>query len=138
MRYLRLLAVIGLVFAYPAAVAMAHKAPTKTETRALNKAYDNFIHFPVPAGCFTYSVSTANPSWAVQAPSSKPQRELPVICAKFSVGRVLFHRTGGRWRPYAATASNKGTGRCKLVGKPRPGPNRVVVPLAVARDLKLC
>ena len=130
MRYVKLVAVLAAVCAYPA-VAFAHKAPSVSQKKALVKAFDNNVKEPVPAKCLREEVSTANSSWAWVEFGVSHSGKLPVICAKFaSDGRVVFHFKGGKWHWVTSGSDfHNGNGGCSLNGK---------LPKKVISDLDLC
>jgi hypothetical protein len=130
MKYLKLFSALAVLAAYPA-VALAHKAPTKSQRTALVKAFDRNVKEPVPAKCLRAEVSTANASWAYVEFGFSHTGRLPVICAKFAAdGRAIFHFRAGRWR-WVTSGSDfrNGNGGCSLNNK---------VPRNVIKDLSLC
>ncbi len=130
MRYLKLVVVLAAVCAYPA-VALAHKAPSKSQQKALVAAFDKSLKEPVPGQCLREEISTANTSWATVQFGFKHSGKLPVICAKFAAdGKVIFHFKKGAWR-WVGSGSDfrNGDGGCSLTGK---------MPKKVISDLDLC
>ena len=130
MRYVKVLAVLAALGAYPAA-ALAHKAPSKSQRSALVKAFDRNVKEPVPAKCLREEVSTANRSWAYVQFGFSHNGGLPVICAKFaSDGKVVFHFQKGKWH-WVTSGSDfrNANGGCSLTGK---------LPRKVISDLDLC
>jgi hypothetical protein len=130
MRYVKLMAVLVAVCAYPA-VALAHKAPTKRQRTALVRATDSYLHEPIPGRCLHEEISTPNTSWAQVGFAPGPNGHLPVICAKFAAdGVILFHFRAGQWRFKAAGSDfHNGSGGCALSKS---------VPHKVIADFKLC
>jgi hypothetical protein len=130
MRYVKLLAVLVTVCAYPA-VAFAHKAPSKSQRAALVKAFDNNVKEPVPAKCLREEISTANTSWAWVEFGFSHNGGLPAICAKFaSDGKVVFHFRAGKWHWVTSGSDFRNpNGGCSLTGK---------LPKKVISDLDLC
>jgi hypothetical protein len=135
-RTLLLLAACACLCVYPMA-AIGH--PAAQENGALIKAFDNWIHVQLPAACFTSTVSTVNPNWAVLKPTSNSTNvTCKAVILKLGVGRYLLHRTGGRWKVWAGTSSS-GRGVCTPVSKHTGGGgSTLVLPQAVAKNLKLC
>jgi len=143
------LAALTVVCAYSTATATAHRTPNVRETRVLIQAFDKGIHHRLPAACFTYTVSTVRPTWAVLKPTwtlpgvtANLKTRPPLVCAKFSAGGYLLHRARGHWSLWAGTSATTGgyskRGRCVPVSKKTSGGSKVVMPLKVAKDLKLC
>jgi hypothetical protein len=130
MRYVKALLAIAVLGAYPA-VALAHKAPSKSQRTALVKAFDSNIKEPVPAKCLKEEISTANASWASVEFGFDHQGRLPAVCAKFAAdGKVIFHFRAGKWR-WVTSGSDfrSGNGSCSLNTK---------MPRKVIADLDLC
>jgi len=129
MRYAKLLVLTAVVAAYPA-VALAHKAPTKTQRTALSQAFNRYVHASVPAHCLKYEVSTANRAWAEVEFDGVTHGKLVPSCAKFaSNGEVIFHFKGGKWRFVTAGSSfENSNGTCGARG----------VPASVVADFRLC
>ncbi|HEX4011296.1 MAG TPA: hypothetical protein VHX62_14850 [Solirubrobacteraceae bacterium] len=125
MRYVKWLAVVAVLCAYPA-VALAHKAPSAGQKTALTSAFDKYVDKSVPAKCLRYEVSTANSAYALVAFATR----LPHSClADASDGVVIFHLKSHRWRFVTAGSSFiSGSGKCDV-------PH---VPKNVAADFKLC
>jgi hypothetical protein len=125
MRYLKIALVFGVLAAFPA-IALAHKAPTKSQRAALNTAFNRYVHERVPAGCLRYWVSTASSGWADVAFSP----HFPKSCTRYaSNGEVIFHLVAGKWKFVTAGSSFvNSNGSC---GVPH-------VPKAVVKDFKLC
>lgn len=125
MRYLKVLLVFAALAVYPA-IALAHKAPTKSQRTALAKAFGSYVHEAVPANCLHYWVSTARSGWADVAFSPT----LPKSCIKFaSNGDVIFHLVRGKWKFVIAGSSFvNSNGTCSVRGVPKP----------VVNDFKLC
>ncbi len=125
MRYLKALAVIALIAAYPA-VALAHRAASRSQKTALTKAFDKYVNERAPAHCLSFSISTANSTWAEVAFNGKS----PAACVKYaSNGVVIFHDRNRTWRFVTAGSSFiSGNGVCRVPGVPRN----------VVRDFKLC
>jgi hypothetical protein len=130
MRYVKLIAVLAVLGAYPA-VALAHRAPTKSERAALVKAFDHYVRAPVAAKCLREEISTVNTSWAWVEFGFNHKGQLPAICAKFaSNGQVVFHHRAGKWRWIAAGSDfRNANGSCSLSRK---------MPAKVITDLGLC
>jgi len=125
MRHIRWLAIVALLCAYPA-VALAHKAPSKTQKTALTKAFDGYVGKSVAAKCLRYEVSTANRTYALVAFAV----HLPHSCVtEASDGVVIFHLKSGRWKFVTAGSSfiDDG-GKCDVPHVPRN----------VVKDFKLC
>jgi hypothetical protein len=129
MRYLRVLPVFAVLAVYPA-LALAHRAPTRSQKAALNTAFNKYVHATVPAHCLRYEVSTANSAWADVEFDGVQKGKLIPSCAKFaSNGEVIFHLTRGRWRFVTAGSSFvNSNGTCGARG----------VPTSVVKDFKLC
>jgi hypothetical protein len=129
MRYVKWLALVAVVAAYPA-VALAHKAPTQTQKTALTRAFSAYVHASVPAHCLKYEVSTANRAWAEVEFDGVTHGKLVNSCAKYaSNGEVIFHFKGGKWRFVTAGSSFvNSNGTCGVPGVPKP----------VVADFKLC
>jgi hypothetical protein len=130
MRYVKLIAVLAVLGAYPA-VALAHRAPTKSERAALVKAIDHYVRAHVAAKCLREEISTVNTSWAWVEFGFNHKGQLPAICAKFaSNGQVVFHHRAGKWRWIAAGSDfRNANGSCSLSRK---------MPAKVITDLGLC
>jgi hypothetical protein len=132
MRYVKLVAVLVAVCAYPA-VALAHKKPSKSQQAALVKAFNRAVKAPVavPAKCLREEISTANSSWAWVEFGFDHSGQLPAVCAKFAAdGKVVFHFRAGKWHWFASGSDfHSGSGGCSLSGK---------VPRKVISDLDLC
>lgn len=129
MRYLKVVLALAALGAYPAA-ALAHKAPSTSQRTALTRAFNRYVHAPVPAHCLKYEVSTANSAWAEVEFYGVRQGKLIPSCAKFaSNGEVIFHFKGGKWR-YVTSGSSfeNSNGVCGVHG----------VPKSVVSDFKLC
>jgi hypothetical protein len=125
MRYVKWLAVIAVLCAFPA-VALAHRAPSASQKTALTTAFDKYVDRSVPAKCLRYEVSTANSAYALVAFAAK----LSHSCLKeASDGVVIFHLKSHRWRFVTAGSSFiSGSGTCDVPHVPRN----------VAVDFKLC
>jgi hypothetical protein len=125
MRYFKVLLVFAALAVFPA-IALAHKAPTKSQRTALNAAFNKYVHAPVPANCLRYWVSTAASGWADVAFSP----HFPKSCTKYaSNGDVIFHLVSGKWKYVIAGSSFvNSNGTC---GVPH-------VPKAVVKDFRLC
>jgi hypothetical protein len=143
------LAALTVVCAYSAATAMAQRTPNMHETRVLLAAFDKGIHRRLPSACFTYTVSTIRPTWAVLKPTwtlpgvtTTLKKRPPLVCAKFAKGGYLLHRARGQWSLWAGTSATTGgytrRGHCIPVSKKTSHGRKVVMPLKVAKDLKLC
>ncbi len=130
MKFLKVLTVLALLGAYPA-IALAHKAPSKSQRTALVRATDSYLHEPIPGKCLREEISTPMTSWAEIHLAPGPNGDLPVVCAKFAAdGVILFHFRGGQWRFVAAGSSFRGSnGGCAL---------SKTVPRKVIADFKLC
>jgi hypothetical protein len=130
MRYIKVLAVLAVLGAYPAA-ALAHRAPNKHQRTALVKAFDNYVKEPVPAKCLSEEISTPNTSWAEIHFGFESTGRLPAVCAKFaSDGKVIFHFRAGKWHWVSAGSDfRNGNGGCSLSKK---------MPQRVISDLDLC
>jgi hypothetical protein len=130
MRYVKVLPALAVLGVYPA-VALAHKAPSKSQRTALVKATDSYLHEPVSGKCLKEEISTANTSWAKVGFAPGPNGHLPAICAKFAAdGVILFEHRKGHWHFEAAGSSfRNGNGSCSLTK---------VVPRNVIADFKLC
>jgi hypothetical protein len=130
MRYVRVLAVIAVLGAYPA-VALAHRAPNKRQQTGLVKAFDNYVKEPVPGQCLREEISTPNMSWADIEFGFDHKGHLPAVCAKFAAdGKVIFHFRAGKWRWIASGSDfRSSSGGCSLSKD---------VPPKVISDLDLC
>jgi hypothetical protein len=130
MRYVKVSLALAVLGVYPA-VALAHKAPSKSQRTALVKATDSYLHEPIPGKCLKEEVSTANTSWAEIHFAFDKNGHLPVLCAKFAAdGVILFQHRSGHWHFEAAGSSfRNGNGSCSLTK---------VVPRNVIADFKLC
>jgi hypothetical protein len=126
MRYIKLLAVCVVIGAYPTALALAHRAPTRSEKAALTHAFDSYVKQPAPARCLQFEVSTRNAAWADVAFAPRS----PKSCLKYaSNGDVIFHHTSGKWRFVTAGSSFvSGNGTCHVPHVPKP----------VVADFRLC
>lgn len=130
MRYVKVLIVVAVLGAYPA-VALAHKAPSKSQRSALVGATDGYLHESVPGKCLREEISTADASWAEVGFAFGKAGHPPAGCAKFAAdGVILFHFRAGRWRFQGAGSDfRNGNGGCSLSKK---------VPSKVIADFKLC
>jgi hypothetical protein len=130
MKYVKVFIVLAVLGAYPA-VALAHKAPSKSQQAALVKAFGRYVKEPVPAKCLREEISTVNASWAWIEFGFDHKGRLPAICAKFaSNGQVVFHFRAGKWRWISAGSDfRNGNGTCSLSKK---------MPSKVISDLGLC
>ena len=108
MRYVKVLVVLAVLGAYPA-VALAHKAPTKSQRTALVKAFNQAVKTPVavPSKCLREEISTVNASWAGVEFGFDSKGRLPAVCAKFAAnGQVIFHFRAGKWHSGARAATS--------------------------------
>ncbi|MFZ1996051.1 MAG: hypothetical protein WAU75_18210 [Solirubrobacteraceae bacterium] len=130
MTYVKVLMVLAVLGAYPA-VALAHRAPSKSQRTSLVRTTDSYLHEPIPGRCLREEISTANASWAEVGFAFAKAGHLSALCAKFAAdGVILFHFRAGRWRFEAAGSSfRNANGGCALSH---------TMPRTVIADFKLC
>jgi hypothetical protein len=130
MRYVKVLLALAALGACPA-VALAHKAPSRSQRAALVNAFDRNLKEAIPAKCLREEISTANTSWAWVEFAFDRTGRLPAGCAKFAAnGKAVFHFRAGKWR-WITSGSDflNGNGKCSLNNK---------LPRKVITDLALC
>ena len=129
MRYLKLLAVVSALVAFPAA-AFGAKPATPSQKTALLKAAGVSR---APARCLTARTSTANPSFAevyFTGLWGTGRQRMPAGCGKYAAnGVTILQHRAGHW--HAVTSGSSfvtNSGACKV---PR-------VPKAVVKEFRLC
>lgn len=127
MRYLRSVAVIVALAAFPA-VALASRPATRGQRNGLYKAFKKLNHVhTTPARCLTFRVSTAESGWA-NVTFNGAHSAHGCLAYGFN-GATIYHNVRGQWRFVTEGSSFVGSnGKCSV-------PH---VPLKVARDFKLC